>query len=336
MSAHQLSRRQFLQQGGPAIASLGLVAGCGVMASPTPASPQTPRVPRVVFVRGANSEEIWFATKKSLAELGHRDGDNIVLDAVGGIGRPQQAVADLLQRPVDVIVARGSAAALAARTATNSVPILMQGVADPIGLGLVASLAHPGGNVTGLGKNATGLAKKRLELLREIVPTASQVAVFWNPDDADARWELSEIAATASQLGLLVHPLPVPSAASFWSAFQAAAHGERLPALVISDPVTLNNPIHVKMAIDNGLPTIYENHFLAANEGGLLAYGPSWIEQAQRTAYFVDRILRGDRPADLPIEQPTTFDLVVNLKTARALGLSIPQPVLAQATETIR
>jgi putative ABC transport system substrate-binding protein len=243
---------------------------------------------------------------------------------------------DLGSLPVDVIVANGSEAAQAAQRATSGLPIVAAS-SDPVGTGLVASLAHPGGNVTGISYLAPPLAGKRLELLRAVAPGMTCTAVLWNPADPPRVIEFGETQQAAGILGLALHSVevhgPHPDLAGAFAAI-AAAPVEGL--LVLGDPLlALYSEEVAARAAQTRLPAMYstKTQVLA---GGLMSYGTDFYGMGRRTAYYVDRILQGAKPADLPVEQPTTFDFVINLKTAQALGLTIPEHVLLQATEVFQ
>jgi ABC-type uncharacterized transport system substrate-binding protein len=242
----------------------------------------------------------------------------------------------LVQLQVDVIVAFSSAAAQAAKNTTTTVPIVMVSSGDPVATGLVASLARPGGNITGLTGLATELGSKRLELLKEAVPRLARVAVLWNTRDAAMTHTFRGIQAAAPALGLSVQPLGVQEAKDIDSAI-AAMREERPNALfMITDVLTrrLTRQV-VDFATQRQLPTMFEGRGPVA-EGGLMSYGPSFPDLLRRAAYYVDRILKGAKPADLPVEHPTKFELVVNLKTAKAMGLTIPQTLLLRADQVIQ
>jgi len=329
-AVHRSSRRHFLH-GSLALAGLSVLTACDLRPMASPGATPSSGMARIALVGSDIGADTRFQIVRSLADLGYQERATISLERIGISGNPERAVADLLKRPVDAIVASGASAAQAAKAATSTIPIIMHAVSDPVALGLVASLARPGGNVTGLSKSSGGVARKRLELLRDLIPGARQIGVVWNPLDADTRFELSETAVAASQLNLHLRPVPVHTPADYGAAFQAAASDGRIPCLVLSDPVLSINSTHVGMALDRRVPTMYELRRFVAEEQGLISYGPSAIEQGQRIAYLIDRVLKGSHPADLPVMQPSTFDLTVNLNTAKTLGIAIPQSILAQA-----
>jgi len=276
---------------------------------------------------------------KAMRELGWVEGQNLVIEdrwAEGRIERFPALAAELVRLKVDVIVTLSWPAAVAAKNATTTIPIVIVGAGDPVGTGLVQSLARPGGNVTGVGDLATELSAKRLELLKEAVPTLSRVAILWNAGDSGMTLRMRAIQTASRTLGVTVRPLGVHSLEDFEVAFTAMTQ-ERPDALfVVADPlVTANRKRILDFTATHRLPAMYESRPYAA-DGGLMAYGPSFDDMFRRAAAFADRILKGARPADLPVEQPTRFQLVVNLKTARALGLTLPQSILIRADEVIQ
>ncbi|HYU20152.1 MAG TPA: ABC transporter substrate-binding protein [Chloroflexota bacterium] len=238
--------------------------------------------------------------------------------------------------PVDLIVVVGTAPARAARDATNTIPIVFARSDDPVRFGLVSSLARPGGNATGLTTISTQLIGKRLELLKEALPGVSRVGVLWNPAIVERTSEFPDVEAAAQMLGLQVVSLEAREASELQAAFEAAI---RQQADVI---FTLDNALlSVHSAELAGLTTKHRLPMMSANRdyaavGGLMSYGPDYLEQYRRAATYVNKILKGAKPADLPVEQPTKFEFVINLKTAQALGLTLPQSILLQATEVIQ
>jgi putative ABC transport system substrate-binding protein len=234
-----------------------------------------------------------------------------------------------------VIVASGSEATLAASKATTAIPIVMES-SNPLGLGIVASLARPGGNITGLSLLAPEVSGKRVEILKQILPGITRVAVLLNPDDPGVAFSLKETEAAARSTALKLQILKVQDAAALDNAFQAAAR-ERAEAIIVLPAPLMNVQAGriAELALKNRLPTIYFSDDLP-KAGGLVSYGVSATAIYRRLAYYVDRILKGANPGDLPVEQPTKFELVINLKTAKALGLTIPQALLLRADEVIQ
>ncbi len=279
------------------------------------------------------------AFRQGLRQLGYVEGKNIQLDLRWGDGDLQRLpalAAELVRLNVDVIVAATSPAVLAARQATRTIPIVMPLTSDPVGDGLVASLAHPGGNITGLSVMAPELGQKRLQLLKELFPNVAHTTdVLWNPAYVGmrARFEQTQVAAPA--VGLSVRSVEVRDVQELDAAFEAIVreHPEALVLLV--DPFTRSQRSRiVEFAAAQRLPAIYEaSEFVEA--GGLISYGPNIPDQFRRAATYVDRILKGAKPADLPIEQPTTFELAINIKAAKALGLKIPESILLRADKIV-
>jgi putative ABC transport system substrate-binding protein len=243
---------------------------------------------------------------------------------------------ELAQLKVDVLTAASTPAALAAKQATERIPIVFTLVGDPVGAGVVASLARPGGNLTGLSTLAAGLSGKRLELLREAVPKVRTVAMLWNSTNPGMVLRAREAEAAAKPLGVALTSIGVHDLDTFDTAFARITRDRPDALLILVDPFTrLHRKRIVEFAAQHHLPGIYEaREFVDA--GGLMAYGPSIPYQERRAAVYIDKLLRGASPNDLPVEQPTEFELVINLKTAKALGLTIPQSVLIQANAVIQ
>jgi putative ABC transport system substrate-binding protein len=282
----------------------------------------------------------WRPSGQGLRELGYVEGQNLAVESRWGHGQVEAMpvlAAELVQLPVDLLVVGGMAAALAARDETRTIPIVFTGVADPVGAGLVASLDRPGGNLTGRSTQNAELGPKRLELLREISPRpVSQVGVVFNPLDAGHVLGLRELEGPARALGLMLRPVDVRSPDAFEGAFARIAAEGVEAVVVLAGPLTNTHAaqlIHLTARIR--LPAMYgRKDYVKA--GGLMSYARNEVEEYQRTAAYVDKILQGAKPADLPVEQPATFELAINLKTARALGLTIPPTLLFQAAEVIR
>jgi putative ABC transport system substrate-binding protein len=274
-----------------------------------------------------------------LRELGWVEGQNLVIEARWADGRAERLPAlmsEMIERKVDVLVTWGTTAAVAAKKATSTIPIVDAAMSDPVRSGLAASLARPGGNLTGLsGGFAEGFAGKWLELLRETVPRLSRVAVIENPDTPIARDLESELKAIATARGLKLLLIEVREAGALDRAFEQAARKSQA-VLVLPDPMLgANRERVVALAAKHRLPAIYYlRDFVEA--GGLMAYAPDLVAMFRRAAEYVDKILKGAKPGDLSIEQPTKFELLVNLKTAHALGISIPDSILLRADEVIR
>jgi putative ABC transport system substrate-binding protein len=280
------------------------------------------------------------AFRQALHELGWVEGQNIVIDyrfSEGSLERLPDLAAELVRLKMDVIVAAPAAPAVAAKNATGTIPIVMIGVSDPVGQGLIASLARPGGNVTGLSYSVGHeIFGKQLGLLKEVVPKVRRVAVLSNPATPSLVPAIREVQVAARSLGVQLQLLEARGPDEFDVAFASMAK-ERVGALlVLVDPVfNLHGTRLADLAAKSRLPAAYTNR-LPVEAGGLMSYGPSFSDLWRRAAGYVDKILKGAKPADLPAEQPTKFELVINLKTAKALGLSIPQALLLRADEVIQ
>jgi len=276
---------------------------------------------------------------QGLKELGFVEGKNLVIEyrwADGKRERLSDLAAELVTLKVDVIVARNTPATLAAQRATTTIPIVMVGPGDPVRLGLVASLARPGGNITGLSLLATELTGKRLELLKEAFPKIARVAVLWNSGDSAMTLRVKEAETSAQALGVTLQRVGVQDPNDFERAFSTMSSQAADALLVTLDTFTaLHQKRILEFAAKYRLPAMYERiDFVEA--GGLMTYGPSLSEIFRRAAVFVDKILKGAKPADLPVEQPTKFEFVINLKTAKQIGLTIPPNVLVRADRVIR
>ena len=279
------------------------------------------------------------AFRQRLRELGWVEGQNIVIDyrfAEGRLDRLPDLAADMVRLKVDVIVSLGTQGVTAAKNATETIPIVMIAVRDPIGIELIASLGRPGGNVTGVSGYA-GLESiaKQLELLKEMVPEASSVAILSNPTNAYHKLAIKEVNVAAQALGVQLQLLEARDASDFDGAFAAMAK-ERVGALLVLSDVIFNS--HgarlADLAASARLPTAHAVRE-SVEVGGLMSYGPSFLDSYQRSAAYVDKILKGTKPADLPVEQPTKFELVINLQTAKRLGLTLPATLLSRADEVI-
>ena len=274
----------------------------------------------------------------ALAELGWIEGKNVVFErryAENRLERLPELAAELVRLNVEVIVANGTLGPLAAKRATSTIPIVMTAAGDPLGSGLVASLARPGGNVTGISLMAPDLGGKRLELLKELLPRLARVAVLWNAANPYAAIVFKETQAAGRTLGIEVQSLEVRGPDDFDSAFEAARKQRSDALITVEDPLTFTYQKRIAdFAVADQLPSL---HGLRGDvvAGGLMSYGADIADLFRRAAGYVDKILKGAKPADLPVEQPTRFELVINLKTARALGLAIPPTLLARADEVI-
>jgi putative ABC transport system substrate-binding protein len=278
------------------------------------------------------------AFRQGLRELGYVEGQNIAIESRWTEGKDDRLpalAADLVRSKVDVIVAETGAATRAAQQATRTIPIVMSLVNDPVGSGLVASLARPGGNVTGLTIMSPDLVGKQLELLKEVVPKVSRVALLRHPDNPASAAQLREAEAAAQALGVRLQTLEARSPQEIDGAFAAMTRERAGALLVIPDTLFWSQRRQiVDLAVKRRLPSIRIGEAYA-EAGGLMSYGPSYRDLERRAATFVDKILKGANPADLPVAQPTKFELVINLKTAKAIGLTIPQPLLQRADQII-
>jgi putative tryptophan/tyrosine transport system substrate-binding protein len=325
----QIKRREF-------IALIG-----GAAAWPLAVRAQQPigKVRRLGILQpGAPPEPLVEAMRERLRELGYREGHDIVLEfrwAEGKFERLSELAAELARLKVDVITTLSTPVAIAARKATTTIPIVFTGVGDPVGAGVVPSLARPGGNATGISLLATELAPKRLEILREIVPDMSPVAMLWNDTNPGMVLRAREAQDAAAKLHVTIQSVGVHDLVDFDSAFATIENGRTNALLVLVDPFTLQHRKRiVDFAAQQRLPAIYEAREFVQS-GGLICYGPSLLAMQRRAAEYVDKIFKGAKPADLPVEQPTKFELVINLKTAKALGLDIPPTLLARADEVM-
>jgi putative tryptophan/tyrosine transport system substrate-binding protein len=313
----------------------------GAVTWPLVAAAQT-AVPRIgllsIGTDPVRINPVWVSFLRGMDELGWVEGRNIGVErrfAGGDIKLLPQLVADLARLRLDAVVVTGEPETRAAKVAMPTTPIVMLLVPDPVGAGLVASLARPGDNVTGLSTLAPELYAKRLQLLKETVPGLTRVGVLINPTPVYAEAAMRHTALAAQEMGLELRQLPLRGPEELDAAFATTA-AEKLAALiVVTDGVTFSQRARIaQLATAARLPAMYEiRDFVDA--GGLIAYGPSYADLARRGASYVDRILRGTKPADLPVEQPTKFDLFINLKTAKALGLDVPTTLLARADEVI-
>jgi putative tryptophan/tyrosine transport system substrate-binding protein len=319
--------------------SVGLVVmlTLAILMAPLALDAQTPpKIPRIGIIEDSPN---WGVFRQGLRELGYVEGQNIANEwrfADGKLDRLAEAATELVRLKMDIIVTFGTPATRAAMHATTTIPIIMVSVGDPLRAGLVVSLARPGRNVTGSTILGPEISPKRLQLLQETLPTASRVAFLWNPTNPANVLHFEDIQAGARALGVTLHSVEVRSPSEFESAF-AAMMRERPDALIMTaDPM---HQLHVGQIMDfaakNRLP-VMSNIKGNVVAGALMSYGASLPELFRRAAFYVDKILKGTTPGELPVQQPTKFELAINLKAARALGLSIPPSVLFQADEVIQ
>jgi putative tryptophan/tyrosine transport system substrate-binding protein len=309
----------------------------GTVSAPLAAgAQQTAKIPRIGILRpGSPPDPLVEAFRRGLQELGYTEGRNISIEYRWAEGREERLpslAADLVRLQVDVIVA--GAAAVAVKQATNVIPIVMPIAADPVKLGLVASLARPGGNVTGLTSLSDELPGKWIQLVKEMLPRVSRMAAFWDPAGDPSRMRASEVAARSMDVSIQVLQVDRPD--GFESAFIETKKNRSGALIILGSPFFYAYRTRlVELAARHRLPTIYPQREFVEGSGGLMSYGADYHDQFRRAATYVDKILKGAKPADLPVEQPTKFELVINLKTAKALGLTIPPSVLGRADQVI-
>jgi len=313
-----------------------------VLCGSVTAAPQPKKIPRIAFLSAASRSTISDrieAFRQGLRELGYAEGKNILIEyryADGKLDTLPALTRELIRLDIDVLVTGGPTVTRRAKEATSTIPIVMAQDNDPVSAGLIASLARPGGNITGLSALHPEISGKRLELLKEIVPKLSRVTVLeasTNPGNAEA---LQETKLAAGAFGAKLQYVNVLSPEDIESAFRAANKGRADAVMVLLNPVLiLHRAQIVELAVKNGLPAVYpQKEYVEA--GGLISYGVNVSDLHRRAATYVDKILKGAKPTDLPVEQPTKFELVVNLKTAKQIGLAIPPNVLVRADRVIR
>jgi putative ABC transport system substrate-binding protein len=303
---------------------------------------QPAKIPRIGVLVGPSSS--FFSTRigafrEGLHDLGYVEGKNIAVEYRYAEGKEDlfpELTAQLVRLGVDLIVTTGTPATHAAKAATSTIPIVMSAIGDPVGAGLVASLARPGGNITGLAIFSPELSGKRLELLKESFPRISKIAILWNPSNASASLSLKETQVASQALTLVLQPLEIRNPKDFGGAFEAAIRGGADALIPLNDAlVNAHYKEILEFAGKNRLPAIYAVPEFA-DAGGLMSYAPNYTDHYRRAATYVDKILKGAKPANLPVEQPTKFEFVINLKTAKRIGLTIPPNVLARADKVIR
>ena len=323
------------------IATLALVIFTAPLAAE--AQPATPlyRIGRLSPGSPLLVAHLWEAFRQGLRELGYVEGQNLIIEdryAEGSLERLRDLAAELVRLPVDVIVAEGAAATLAAQQATRTIPIVMSATSDPVGQGFVASLAQPGGNITGLSFLNAELPGKWLEILKETVPQSTRVAALVNPDHPYYESLMHNLTVAARALGLHLHVVEVRRADALATAFAEVTRAGADAVLVLEDAVVLNSErgrVVADLAAQSRLPVMYSwREWVVA--GCLMSYGPSRPGMYRHAAIYVDKLLKGANAAELPVEQATKFELAINLKTAQALGLTIPPIILVQADEVIQ
>ena len=316
--------------------SVGSVGVANAVDAQQPAAPR--RIGVLLVISSPESIEAQ-AFRQGLRESGYAEGRDIVIEwrsANGDDNRAPELAAELVRRKVDVIVVETTPAAQAVKRATSTIPIVMTIVSDPVAAGLAETVAHPGGNVTGLSTMGTELNVKRLQLLKEAIPHLTRVAVLWNPDAPWQPKQVEHLKAVAPSMSIEIKSVGVRTPEEFDAAFSAMRRAHAQALYIIGTPLFIaHRTTLLKLVSKARLPVIYwAREFV--DEGGLMSYGPNWGDLFHRSARYVDKILKGAKPGDLPIEQPTKFELVVNLKTARALDITIPESILLRADEVIR
>ena len=321
---------------------VGTLGGSLLAASLAAGAQSAKKIYRIGFLEaGAAAVNLHFlqAFESGLREFGYVDGNNVVIDArwaEGQADRFPKLLAELVALKPEVIVVASTLGAVAAKKVVTSIPIVFVGVSDPLDMGLVASLARPGGNMTGISRVfGEGLIGKALQVLKDIVPGASRIAILWNAS-GEVEPRLKEAQAAVRMLGMTPLPIDVRGPSDFDAAFARMRKQRADAVMVVTDPLTLRHrETIVNLAAANRIPAVYEFAEFA-RAGGLVAYSASVPALFARAAMYVDKILKGTKPADLPVEQPTKFELVINLKTAKTLNLAIPQPLLLRADEVIQ
>ena len=320
-----------------------LLVGALLLALGLPVDAQPPkkvsRVGYLAAVSAAADAPRLEAFRQGLRDLGYIEGQNIVIEyrhEGGGFERLPELAAELVGQKPDVLVAVTTNAAQAAKKATTTIPIVFMGVTDPVTAGLVESLARPGGNTTGITNMAAILTGKRLELLKETLPALSRVAVLWDPQAPGSVPQWQESQLPARELGLQLYSMEVSSVEKYEAAFKEAVEARNTALWVTLNPLANSNQKKIAdLAVSNRLPSICARSDYSEN-GCMMAYGPGYGIEGRDGARYVDKILKGAKPADIPVEQPMKFELVINLQTAQKLGLTIPQSVLFQADKIIR
>ena len=316
------------------------VVAAGLIAlSPRILFGQSPRQRRIgVLQPGAAPEPLLDAVKEGLKGLGYAEGRDYVMEvrwAEGKLDRLPSLAAELVAAKVDLITSLSTPAAIAVKNATTTIPIVFTAVGDPVGAGVVTNLARPGGNATGFSLLATALAGKRLELLREVAPGTTVVAMLWNDTNPGMLLRAKEATEAGAKLRIGIQSVGVHDLVSFEAAFASIRDGRVSAMLTLVDPFTREHRMRVvDIAAKLRLPAIYESsEFVDA--GGLISYGPSLRALALRSATYIDRIFKGEKPGDLPVQQPSVFETFVNLKTARTLGINVPNSILMRADRVI-
>jgi putative ABC transport system substrate-binding protein len=315
--------------------------GALLLALGIPAEAQQPKkIPRIGVLRpGLAAAPNYEAFRQGIRDLGYVEGQNVLLELRDGEGKAERLpdlAAELVRLKVNVIVTSSTPAIQAVKQATTTIPIVMAFSGDPVGTGLVASLAKPGGNITGLSDIGPEISGKQLELLKEAFPTVSRVGFFLNPSNQSNRLRLKAAEATAGELKVQIQALEVQSANDLEKAFSTISNAQAQALMTVRDPaINVNQKRIVEFAAENRLPTMHMDKE-PVEAGGLMSYGPDVPDLFRRAATYVDKILKGAKPANLPVERPIKFEFVINLKTAKQIGLTIPPNVLARADRVIK
>ena len=339
MGRSALGRRDFLRSG-LTLAAGGLLSGCALPPAPWQTKARIPRIGYLGIGTAMPNSLFLDAFRHGLRDLGYVEGETIQIEYRFVDGRLVQApalAAELVALNPDIIVTAGFEATAAAKDATTTIPIVGAILGpDPVSSGLVASLARPGGNLTGLVAVPPGMTGKHLQILKEVLPGLDRLAVLWNASSPAKVIQFKDVQSVAPTFELQVLPVEVRRDADFDGAYQAIVASRPGALFVLQDPLMASHAADITaFAVGQRLPTMFEIR-VYTDAGGLMSYGVRSVERYYRAATYVDKILKGAKPADLPVEQPTAFDFIVNLKTARAIGVTIPQSVLQQATETLQ
>jgi ABC-type uncharacterized transport system substrate-binding protein len=323
--ASYIGRRQFLA-----------TVGGAAVAWPLVALAQQPKVPTIgaLVIGNVSPEQFWREFRQGLRDLGYVEGQNIRFEfrsAEGHLDRLPELAAELVRLKVDIIVTWFTPTALAAKQATREIPIVMAETGDPIGTGLVASLPRPGGNVTGIASVAAELAGKSVQLIRDMLPSARRVTALANATDPFSKPFLEQIELGGKATGTAIHAIKISSSEEFETAF-AAMEKDRPDAVIVQPSLPTKRA--AELALQQRVPAVSVPPWFA-EQGGLMSYSAIYADLFRKAAVYVDKILKGAQPADLPIEQPTRFQLVINMKTAKALGIEVPPTLLARADEVI-
>jgi putative ABC transport system substrate-binding protein len=315
---------------------IGLLGGA-VAVRPLAAYAQHPKMPTIgaLVIGNINPEQFWREFRQGLRDLGYIEGQNIRFEfrsAEGHLDRLAELATELVRLKVDIIVTWFTPTALAAKQATNEIPIVMAETGDPVGTGLVASLPRPGGNVTGIGSATAELAGKSVQLIRDMLPRARRVTALANAADPFSKPFLEQIKLAGEATGTTINPVRISSSEEFETAF--ASMEKDPPDAVIIQP-SLPSKRAAELALKHHVPAVSVPRWFAAEQGGLMSYSAKYVDLFRKAAVYVDKILKGAQPADLPVERPTKFELVINLKTAKALNVTVPPLLLARADEVI-